>query len=168
MDLVTNQPIVVTGGNGFLGSHVIQQLLFRGYRVRATIRPKPNEAINLSSLYSPYSRIAGIENKLEFIEADLADSGIWESVITNEIEYVVHTANPFVFKPENPQAEILSPAVEGTRKILELCQASTSVKKFVYISCASALTDEFDSIKVYNESDWNSTSSLTRNPIAYR
>jgi nucleoside-diphosphate-sugar epimerase len=205
MDIVTNKPVLVTGANGFLGSHIIQQLLFRGYSVRGVIRPhlsnstgsdsssavegeiiprysdfisapstsvigeKPSSAYEeaMKAIFSPYSRISGIHEKLEFIEADLTTSDNWDKVFSGGIEAVIHVASPYLLKPENPQVALINPAVEGTRRILELCQSTSSVKKLVYISCINALTDEFDNSKEYSEDDWNTTSSLQRNSYAY-
>jgi nucleoside-diphosphate-sugar epimerase len=208
MDIVTNKPVLVTGANGFLGSHIVQQLLFRGYSVRGVIRPlsststdagsdssnagegegvvprysdfisapsaavigeKPSSASEeaMKSIFSPYARISGIQEKLEFIEADLTSNDNWDKVFSGGIEAVIHVASPYVLKSENPQVSLINPAVEGTKRILELCQSTSSVKKLVYISCINALTDEFDNNKEYKEDDWNTTSSLQRNAYAY-
>lgn len=191
MDLATKKPILVTGGNGFLGAHVVQQLLSRGYAVRAVVRPSPGSSedvnvntrpseylapaaipgtgrtVDMSALFSPYAKISGTNEKLEIVEADLTSPDNWESAFA-EVEYVIHTASPYILKSENPQSELMQPAVEGTRRLLELSQKTGTVKKFIYISCLHALTDEFDNIKEYNEDDWNTTSSLTRNPYAFR
>jgi nucleoside-diphosphate-sugar epimerase len=187
MDLVTNKPILVTGANGFLGAHVVSQLLARGYPVRGTVRPKKgneeaqmsktefvassaapgsSKTIDISALYSPYARMSGVNDKLEFVEADVTTADNWDAAF-KDVEYVIHTAAPYILGTENPQLELMQPIVEGTRRILELCQKSTSVKKLIYISCMSALGDDFDSIKNYDEDDWNTKASLTRNPHAH-
>ncbi|HWL49190.1 MAG TPA: NAD-dependent epimerase/dehydratase family protein, partial [Acidimicrobiia bacterium] len=35
---VTDAPVLVTGASGFIASHIVQQLLEGGYRVRGTVR----------------------------------------------------------------------------------------------------------------------------------
>jgi nucleoside-diphosphate-sugar epimerase len=189
MDLITTKPVLVTGANGFLGAHVVSQLLARGYSVRGIVRPRkegasedaprpsaadfmsassaPGSIKGSSNLYAPYSRISGAPEKLEFIEADLNSDDNWEAALS-EVEYVIHTAGPVNLYSDNPQLDFMQPMVEGTRRLLELCQKSHAVKKFVYISCISTLCEDFDSIKDYNENDWNTTSTLTRYPAAFR
>ena len=46
--------------------------------------------------------------------------------------------------------------------MLKACSKVVSIKKFIMTSCIGALADDFDNNKVYNELDWNQTSSLER------
>ena len=68
----TPKPLVlVTGGAGFIASHIVHQLHARGYRVRATVRSKANK--------ERYKHIAlpGVE----IVEADLLTPGSFDDVV---------------------------------------------------------------------------------------
>ena len=54
-NLVSQKPICVTGASGFIASHIVRELLSRGYQVRGTVRnaenrSSPNAPIALSLL----------------------------------------------------------------------------------------------------------------------
>jgi hypothetical protein len=67
--------VLVTGGRGFIASHLIHQLVLRGYRVRTTVRRNKDFSTMSSksdeSLYLPYAHIFDIRNLLEIVECDL-------------------------------------------------------------------------------------------------
>lgn len=165
MEVATEEPVLVTGACSFVGSNLIQLLLARGYRVRGTVRDITASAEYISELRL---RTTGYEEQLEIISANLLDQTDenWERAFDG-VEYVFHLASPHSFKPQNPQQELIQPAVEGTRRILQMCQKSTTVKKLIFLSCYLALTDEFDSSRTYTEDDWNETSTISRNAYAY-
>jgi dihydroflavonol-4-reductase len=162
MDLVTQGPVLVTGASGFIAGHVISQLLAKGYKVKATVRSKEH------SSFDHLFRLPNAENNLQILEADLTKQSTWEEPFSGGVEYVFHIASPYIMKPDDPETTLMLPIVAGTQNILEMCQRTESVKKMIFTSCACTLTDDFDNSKVYNEADWNTTSSLTRNSYAYR
>lgn len=162
MELASTAPVLVTGASGFIAGHLINQLLLRGYKVRATVRSKE------TSPFDHLFKIAGAEKNLQIVEADLSKQSTWEEAFSGGVEYVFHVASPFVLKPDDPEQTLMVPIVAGTQIILDWCQRTESVKKLIYTSCACTLTDDFDNNKEYDEADWNTTSSLTRNSYAYR
>lgn len=92
------------------------------------------------------------------------------------MEFVVHVASPHILKPIDPLSALVDPAVKGTQYVLEMCQATASVKKLVLTSCMCAVSDSFDALDrsrsggrtEYDERDWNTASSINRNSYAYR
>ena len=182
-----NSPILVTGGNGFVASHIISQLLAKGYRVRLLYR------FNLISIlvfvvncdlfglqqvrtsvrditkeanYAFLKSLPNADNNLEIFPADLNNVDSFSPGFT-DVEIVLHVASPYVLNVTNPQKDLVDPAVNGTKAILDLCHTHPLVKRLVLTSSVAAVSDCFDSNKIYNEDDWNVTSSLVRNPYYY-
>ena len=162
MEPATQSPVLVTGASGFIAGHLINQLLVKGYKVRATVRSKE------TSKYDHLMKLVNAERNLEIVEADLTKQSSWEAAFANGVEFVFHVAAPVVLKPDDPDTVLMVPSVAGTQNILDWCQRTTSVKKLIFTSCMSSVSDDFDNSRVYDESDWNTLSSLTRNSYAYR
>lgn len=64
----------MTGASGYIASHIVKQLLGKGYRVRGTVRSLKNEkkCQPLRDLCSD-----GKQNMLELVEADLTKADTW-------------------------------------------------------------------------------------------
>lgn len=108
---VSTSPVLVTGGRGFIASHIISVLLSKGYRVRTTVRSLEDE--------SSYRHLRELDktsspSRLEIVEADLLSPASWDKVFEG-VEYVIHTASPFILKPADPENTLFRPTVEGTR-----------------------------------------------------
>ncbi|NTV98997.1 MAG: SDR family oxidoreductase [Chlorobiaceae bacterium] len=157
--MITEKPVCVTGASGFIAAHILKELLENGYRVRGTVRKKPENYPYLLSL-------PGAAERLELVNADLLAKGSFDAAVAG-CEYVIHTASPFEFNVGNPQTDLVEPAVNGTETVLESCLGSGSVKRVVLTSSIAAITDEPENSKVFTEKDWNTMSSLDRNPYYY-
>ena len=68
VELSTRTPVLVTGGTGFIASHIIAQLLARGYAVRTTVRHLED-----GKSYKFLTKLPGADSNLELVEADLTD-----------------------------------------------------------------------------------------------
>ena len=162
MDIVTSSPVLVTGGTGFIAGHIIYNLLEKGYKVRTTVRSGDEAS------YAYLRNLINAEENLEIVHADLTDATSLAKAFTGGVQFVFHVASPYILKPDNPEETLMPAAVNGTKAILELCQSTKTVQKLILTSCTCALSDEFEPNKEYQEDDWNTTSSLTRNSYAYR
>jgi len=86
-------------------------------------------------------------------------------LLVADAEIVFHTASPYVIKVEDPQKQLVDPALNGTLNVLRACEKSHNVKRVVLTSSVAAITDSPSG--VLNENVWNKKSSLTRNPYYY-
>ena len=95
--------ILVTGANGFIASHVIDQLVRAGHRVRGTLRSLRDE-----TKVESVRRLGGDQAKysLELVEADLLDAGAWHEAV-KDMDFVVHMATPVVLDPTIPADSII-------------------------------------------------------------
>ncbi len=155
----SNKPVCVTGASGFIAAHIVRELLERGYRVRGTVRKSPQS-------YPFLLGLPGAAERLELVEADLLAAGSYDQAVEG-CDYVMHTASPYKINVENPQVDLVDPALHGTETLLESCLKSGDVKRVIFTSSIAAITDEPDSKKVFTEKDWNIMSSLDRNPYHY-
>tara|TARA_Y100001954_G_scaffold107135_1_gene116251 strand:+ start:330 stop:1424 length:1095 start_codon:yes stop_codon:yes gene_type:complete len=162
------KPILVTGGSGYIASWIIQYLLADGHQVRATVRDKKNTK-KVSHLDKINSETKG---ELELFEADLNSEGSFDKAI-KDCELVIHTASPFVIgKVKDPLKDLIEPAENGTKNVLDGVNRVGGVKRVVLTSSVAAIySDSIDISQtpkgIFDEECWNTTSSLKHNPYSY-
>ena len=139
--------VLVTGCTGFLGRHVTQEFLSRGYKVRGTTR-SPEE--QHQSIRDDFEH----SDALELCTLDLiADSG-WDKAMDG-IDAVIHTASPFSAYEPKDEMELIGPAREGTLRVLNAAYNS-GIRKFVITSSTAAISGATPTTKnyTYTEQDW--------------
>jgi len=121
---------LVTGGAGFIGSHIVEELIEQGQYVRVIDNFITGKKENLQDF------ISGIE----LIEGDLRDSEQVKSAV-RDIDYVIHQAAlPSV--PRSVSKPLLSNEcnINGTLNLL-VASKDAGVKRFVYASSSSVYGD---------------------------
>tara|TARA_Y100001958_G_C21243841_1_gene572810 strand:- start:2023 stop:3018 length:996 start_codon:yes stop_codon:yes gene_type:complete len=139
--------VLVTGCTGFLGRHVTQEFLSRGYNVRGTTR-SPEE--QHQSIRSDFEH----SDALELCTLDLiADSG-WDKAMEG-IDAVIHTASPFSAYEPKDEMELIGPAREGTMRVIKTAYES-GIRKYVITSSTAAISGATPTTKnyTYTEQDW--------------
>jgi dihydroflavonol-4-reductase len=141
--------ILVTGGSGFVGSHVILQLLEAGHTVRTTVRKLTREPEVRAMLES-----AGADtSRLSFFAADLESDAGWTEAVAG-CDYVQHVASPFPLNQPKDEQELIRPAVEGTLRVLRAAR-DAGVKRVVQTSSFAAIGYGHGKRKApYTEADW--------------
>jgi len=102
--------------------------------------------------------------RITFYEAELLNNKSFDAAIANA-NIVFHCASPYVLKVEDPQKQLVEPAVNGTLNVLRSCMDSKTVSRVVLTSSMAAVTDSPEG--TLNEDSWNTKSSLTRNPYYF-
>jgi len=103
---------------------------------------------------------------LEFVEGELS-SGTYEDCIKG-CDGVIHLATAYLYSSPDPQKEIVEPAVEGVRSMLQACLKTPSIKRVVITSSGGAILHfPVDPGYMFTDKDWNRWSSLTNNPYFY-
>lgn len=121
---------LITGGAGFIGSHIVRRILKDGGKVRVID--------NLST--GKKERLHDLEGAIEFISEDLSDPSVCDAAVSG-IEYVVHQAAvPSVQRSIQDPRGTNRANVTGTLNLLESCRKH-SVKKVVYAASSSAYGD---------------------------
>jgi dihydroflavonol-4-reductase len=115
--------VLVTGGQGFIGSHLCERLAAKGYRVRVLARPT-----------SDLSHLDGLDT--EVVRGDLGRDGDLTRAVAGS-EWIIHLAG--ALKGFN-QEEFLQVNREGTRRLTEACRAGAPhLSRFVLVSSLAAL-----------------------------
>jgi dihydroflavonol-4-reductase len=153
--------VCVSGVTGFVAAQLVKDLLARGYTVHGTARglSDPSRVAHVTSL-------PGAAENLKLFEAELLTPGAFDDALAG-CELAVHCASPYTMTVKDPQKDLVDPAVKGTMSFLRSCTKAGTVKKVVMTSSITAITDEGSPKKVFDESDWNEKSSLTRLPYYY-
>ena len=121
---------LVTGGAGFIGSHIVKRLVAEGAHVRVID--------NLST--GQMRRLDPVRSAIDFIEADLADATTTRKAVGG-IDYVLHQAAvPSVQRSVADPVTTNRANVTGTINLLEACR-NAQVRRFVFAASSSAYGD---------------------------
>lgn len=148
--------VVVTGGSGFIASHIIVQLLQAGYAVRTTVRNVAKKQPLIESMLHQ----AGIQDlsDLTYAAADLTSPDHWDAAIAGA-DYVIHPASPTPTLNFKDESEMIQPAINGVLYVLQAASRH-QVKRVVLTSAYGAIfAGHRDQATPFTEADW---SDLTR------
>jgi nucleoside-diphosphate-sugar epimerase len=129
--------ILVTGGTGLVGTHLLYELARKGHRVRALLRPgsKPYVTAKIFSCLSAESEHHLIE-QIEWIDGDVLDPFSLQHAMQG-IDHVYHCAALISFDPRELN-KMLEVNIEGTANVVNAC-LENQVKKLCYVSSIAAL-----------------------------
>ncbi|EHK15940.1 uncharacterized protein TRIVIDRAFT_111299 [Trichoderma virens Gv29-8] len=150
--------VLLTGGSGFIAAHILEQLLVKNHTVITTVRTE-EKAQKIRAAHPDSIQ----QGRLTVVTVgDIAQPTAFDEVIAanaDGLEVVLHTASPFHFKWTDAQTELIDPALNGTRGILEAIHRSApSVKRVVITSSFAAVLSEerlFDPATTFTEDSWN-------------
>lgn len=118
--------VLVTGGAGFIGSHLVEALVARGDRVRV-----------LDNLATGYrENLCAVQNAIEFVHGDLCDLAVTQTAV-REVEVIFHQAAlPSVPRSiQNPAASHAA-NLTGTLNLL-IAARGAGVRRVVFASSSS-------------------------------
>ncbi len=167
LSIDTRKPVLVTGATGYVAGHVVRRLLEEGLTVHATVRD-PSQEDRLAYLRELAHANPGT---IRFFAANLLDEGSFDEAMAG-CAVVFHIASPYTLDVEDPQKQLVDPAVKGTRNVLEAANRTESVERVVLTSSCAAVFSESADLEntprgVFDEDVWNETSTLDNNPYAY-
>ena len=153
MTLNNQSTILVTGGSGFLGGHVVKQALEKGYNVRVTARTE-DSAQRIVAAHPEH------KERLSYaVVPDLTQAESYRDALNAGVTGVLHLASPFIFNPKDNVRDLLSPAIEGSTAMLEaVARWGPSVSRVVATSSYAAVLDVSLNPRAgytYTEADWN-------------
>ena len=180
-----NIKVCVTGATGFIASHIVYQLLLKGYTVHGTVRSLPKGKEELMSALLKFDQFSEdgqkklseemMKERLICFEGDLLKEGCFEKAIEG-CRFVQHTASPYKIDVKDPQTDLVDPALKGTLNVVNECiklrktqsnEDSNRLQRIILTSSIAAIVDTALPDKVYTEEDWNELSGLDKNPYFY-
>jgi nucleoside-diphosphate-sugar epimerase len=121
---------LVTGGAGFIGSHLVRRLVVNGAEVRVVD--------NLTT--GDLSRLKDLSASIEFIEGDLSNDRVSEAAV-NGVDFVFHQAAvPSVQRSVRDPIATNRANVTATLNLLESCRRA-KIRRFVFAASSSAYGD---------------------------
>jgi nucleoside-diphosphate-sugar epimerase len=114
---------LVTGANGFVGSHLVERLLSKGYQVKCLVRKTSN-----------LRWLSGLE--VEYVYADISEKESLKNVLKG-VDLVFHVAG---LTKAKSREDYLKAKCQGTKNLIEAClEDNPQIKRFVYISSQAAV-----------------------------
>ncbi len=125
--------ILVTGGAGFIGSHLCEALLAEGAEI--TIIDDFND------YYDPRikeANIAGLRDRITVVKGDIRDQALVDSLFeSTKFDKIFHLAARAGVRPSIADPKLyVTTNIDGTLNLLEACR-KTGVKHFVFASSSS-------------------------------
>ncbi|KAH7426280.1 hypothetical protein KP509_11G093700 [Ceratopteris richardii] len=157
-----NQSICVTGASGFIASWTVKLLLESGYHVHGFVRSPDDKEKN-----GHLENFEGATGRLTLFKGDLLDCDSLFAAISG-CTGVFHIACPVLSYTDNPEVELLTPAVQGTLNVLEVSKMA-NVRRVVMTSSVTAMTPNpnMPSDAVLDESCWSDEDYLRKNNFWY-
>ena len=139
--------VLVTGGTGFLGAYIIQELIAKGRPVRAIRRGSTQPAFIPEAVWE----------KVEWVNGDILDLiGLEEAM--EGVDAVIHSAAKLSFS-RHDRREMVHTNFEGTANVVNIA-LEQNIRRLVHVSSVAALgrTGNGETVnekKSWEESRWN-------------
>ncbi len=144
--------IVVTGGTGLVGSHLLYELVLKGERIKALKRNSSNTGNTLRTFHY-YSKDADkLFSLIDWVEGDILDLVSLEEAFEGA-SMVYHTAAFVSFVPSRKK-KILNNNIQGTANVVNAC-LTKKVGKLCHVSSVSALGHAIDGLQTDEEMIWS-------------
>jgi nucleoside-diphosphate-sugar epimerase len=141
--------VLLTGGSGFLGSYVAEQLCAEGHTVRALVRPRSDRRV-LQKLGACEFAPGAIEDPASLVKA------------VEGVEGIVHVAG--IVKARNAE-EFFAVNTQGTRNLVEAALARGGLKRFVYVSSLAAVGPSADGTPVAENAEPHPVTAYGRSKL---
>ncbi|WP_222981914.1 NAD-dependent epimerase/dehydratase family protein [Flagellimonas meishanensis] len=144
--------ILVTGGTGLVGSHLLYRLVDQGKKVKALYRTQ-NSLKKVLEIFGYYSENPQtLFDRILWVEGDIVDLVTLEGVFDG-VDQVYHSAAFISFDPKHYRS-LVKTNVEGTANIVNLC-VKHKVKKLCYVSSIAAIGSAAKDGITTEDNDWS-------------
>lgn len=135
---ILGRSILIVGGSGFFGQHLIQDLIDRGVQPEhihiLDVKPTNPQSPNVTFHYADISSAPDVRKVLQLVKPSV----------------IFHTASPHPFESNRAVLERVN--IDGTRNLVQLSHEIGSVAVFVYTSSSSVVHDHYHPLRRADES----------------
>ena len=154
--------IFVTGGTGFLGAHLLYDLLSKGEKVRALKRV--NSSIDTTKkIFSYYTSDTGLFDKIEWFNGDILNYADLQEGLKG-CQKVYHCAGKVSFNPAE-KAEIISLNHIGAVHMVN-ASLEAQIQKFCFVSSIAALGRTDENKEITEKTQWETSKHNSAYAIA--
>ncbi|KAL6693086.1 hypothetical protein J3F84DRAFT_401667 [Trichoderma pleuroticola] len=150
----SDHTLLVTGATSYVAGHVINQALTKGYNVRVCVRSESAKE-NIFATFHNYGSQLSFALVKDITRPEFFKDAFADGAVTG----VIHLASPVNFSPEDNRRDILDPAINSAKSIIEAAKLfGPSVQRVVNTSSMAALLDVSKGLRpgyTYSEKDWN-------------
>ena len=148
--------VLVTGGTGLVGSHLLLKLVEQGVKVRA-IHRADSDLYRVERIFSYYTgQSYDMFKKIEWATADINNIPDLEKAFEG-VTHVYHCAALISFDPKD-YGLLHKVNVEGTANIVNLCIAN-NIEKLCYVSSIAAIGKSIGEKEATEKNDWQQSNS---------
>lgn len=147
--------ILVTGGTGLLGSHLLYHLSLQNKKIKAIFRTK-NSLKAVKKVFSYYTKDSSLFEKIQWVKADVTNIVLLEKAFKN-VTQVYHTAALVSFSPSDYKL-MRKVNIEGTANVVNLC-IDKKIKKLCFISSIATISKKIENKFIDESGEWNKKKS---------
>ncbi|QIA09645.1 NAD-dependent epimerase/dehydratase family protein [Draconibacterium halophilum] len=126
----------IIGGSDLIGSYISLKFLAEDYKVKVQISNK--RQIKKDPLYKNIS----INQNIEFHETDLNNAEQVQRFI-KDCELVIHCGDPICLNIKSSETMVYATVIKQTGTLFKAIQKSSSIRKVIFITCATAFNPEY-------------------------
>lgn len=144
--------ILVTGGTGLVGSHLLYKLSQTESKIRAIYRTE-SKIKKTKHVFSYFTDdVDGLFNKIEWVKADILDIPKLIEAFQN-VSHVYHSAALVSFDPNDYHA-LRNINIDGTANVVNLCLVN-NIDKLCYVSSIATLGKDINQEVITEKTEWN-------------
>ena len=155
--------ILVTGGTGLVGSHLLKQLIKGEESIRAIYRDE--KSLNKIKHFFILFNISwsDVLKKVEWVQSDLLNPAVLEDAFIG-IDHVYHCAAMVSFNKRDKK-QMLKVNIEGTSNVVNL-SLDYNVKKLCYVSSTAAIGNTTNGDDRTEKNDWQNDGTFSNYSIS--
>ncbi|KAJ3514445.1 hypothetical protein NLJ89_g2377 [Agrocybe chaxingu] len=141
--------VLVTGVTGFIATQVALTFLDEGYSVRGSVR-SADKGAEWIALFPQHKA------KFEYVVvADMTLAGAFNDAVKG-VDYIAHVASPAFWGQGDNEKDILLPAINGTKNLVEATKIEPKIKRVVFTSSlAAVINPALPADTLHTPDEWN-------------